>query len=225
MNKKNNIIFISNYRMHPRYYSHVTKGFTTTDMSTLEIYIKKEKTNILYFLIKFFIFTISIWILQCSNTLDSYRSWNYKNDLKNILDLGPKRSLAESNDTIEQTKSKLRLWEQQDMMEAYLESKNEQNEIKQNMDVEQGNEMVTKERNNEVKCNKKILSKCKSNLKLIFSSFAFFSSLFIFILFIVNYFTFITFPRYIFLLLPLSLVINSIILTHERVEIKYKNKF
>ncbi|CRG84376.1 fam-h protein [Plasmodium relictum] len=224
MNKKNNITFISNYRVNPRYYSHVTKGFIITVMSTLEIYSKSEKKKILYFLIKFFIFTISIWILHCSNNCNSGVLRNYKNDLKRVLDLGYKRSLAESNDTIKQTKSKLIFWEQPGIIEAHLESKNEQNEIKQNMDVEQGNEIVTKEKNNKVKCNNKILRKCKSNLKLISSFFAFFLSFFIFTLYIVNKFT-ILWTSYFSILSPLSLVIISIILTHERTEIKYKNKF
>ncbi|CRG84963.1 fam-h protein [Plasmodium relictum] len=223
MNKKNNIILISNYRKRPIYCSHVAKSFTTTDMSTSKIYTKREKKNVLYFFIKFFVFTLSIWILQCFNNWDSCKFWNYKNDL-NILDLVSKRSLAENYDTIKQTKSKLGLGEQ-GTIEAHLETKNEQSGIKQNIDVEKGNEVVTKDRNNKVKCNKKILSKCRSNIKLISSSFAFFLSFFLFILSIIGQFTFIPFTNYFFLLLPLSLVINSIILTHERTEIKYKNKF
>ncbi|CRG84936.1 fam-h protein [Plasmodium relictum] len=224
MNKKNNIILISNYMMYPRYYYNVAKGFITTDVSTLKIYSKREKKNILYFLIKFFIFTLSIWMLQCSYNWDSCRSWNYKNDSKNILDLGSKRSLAESSDPIKQTKRTLKSWEH-DTKEVRLESKNELNETKKNIDVEQGNEIVTKEKSNKVKCNEKILSKCKSNIKLIFSSLAFFLSLLIFILFILSMSFYISLPISFPILLPLSLVIISTILTQERIEIKYKNKF
>ncbi|CRG85562.1 fam-h protein, partial [Plasmodium relictum] len=89
---------ISNISVYPECNAYIAKGFITTDMSTLKIYNKKEKKNISNFSIKFFIFAFLIWILQCSNTWSSFRSWNYKNDSKHISNLGAKRSLAESED-------------------------------------------------------------------------------------------------------------------------------
>ncbi|CRG84954.1 fam-h protein [Plasmodium relictum] len=225
MNKKNNIILISNYRMHPRYYSHLSKSFITTDMLTLKIYSKRENKNILYFLIKFFIFTFLIWISQCSNNWNTYETWNYENNLKNILNLGDKRALAESNDTIKQKKG-LQCHGQQGMMTINLESNNEQIEIEQNLNAEHEDEIETKEKNKKVKLTEKILSKCKNNLKLVASSFAFFSSLFLVSLIIASQFTYnVPFHNFFYVLPSLSLVIISIILTHERIEIKYKNKF
>ncbi|CRG85772.1 fam-h protein [Plasmodium relictum] len=163
MNRKNNIIHISNFRIYSRYYFRVAKGFITSNMSTLKIYGKRKKINIIYFLIKFFIFTLLIWILQCSSN-DSCRPWNYENDLKYVLNLAAKRSLTESKDKIIQNRV-LKYYEQKSIMTTYLEQSNGQNKIKQNMNSEQENEIETKEKNKKAKFKEGIF-KCK-NLKLV----------------------------------------------------------
>ncbi|CRG84083.1 fam-h protein [Plasmodium relictum] len=224
MNRKNKIIFISNFRMHPRYYSYVTKGFNDTYVSTLKIYNKRGKKKILYFLIKFFILTLSIWILQCSNNWDSCKSWNYKNKLNNISDLGYGRSLAECSDTTKQTKSELKFCEQQDMIEEHLEVWDKQSQIDENVDVEQGSEIETKEKNKKVKFKERILDKCKNNLKLasLFLSISLLLSSFS--LYLVEIFTDEYIENIKLFLFTLSFLITSTVLTYERIEIKYKNK-
>ncbi|CRG85158.1 fam-h protein [Plasmodium relictum] len=222
MNKKNNIILISNFRMHPKHYSHVTKGFNDTYIPTLKIYSKREKNNILYFLIKFFILTLSIWMLQCSNNWDSCKSWNYKNKLNNILDLGYGRLLTECDDITKQTEIKLKSCEQQDIIEARLESWTEQSQMDKNVDVEQGNKIETTEKNKKVK--EGILDRCKNNLKLISLFIAIILLLSSFSLFLANQYIYFKYIEIISFLFTLSFLIISTLLTCERIEIKYKNK-
>ncbi|CRG84862.1 fam-h protein [Plasmodium relictum] len=225
MNRKNNIILIPNFRIHPRYYSHVTKGFNGTHISTLEIYCKREKKNILYFLINFFIFTLSIWILQCSNNWDSCKSWNYKNKLNNTLNLVAKRSLAENDCAIKQKEGSSQCYNQKDMMTINLEQRNEQNEIEQNMNVEPECEIETKEKNKKEKFNRGILYKCKNNLKLASLLLSILLSLSSFSSYLVGMFTFTGIQEIELFLFASSFLIVSTILIYERIEIKYKNKF
>ncbi|CRG85204.1 fam-h protein [Plasmodium relictum] len=225
MNRKNNIIIISNFRMHPRYCFRVAKGFNDTYVSTLKIYSKREKKNILYYLIKFFILTLSIWIFQFSNNWDFCKSWNNKNKLNNILDLGSGRSLAECNDLKKQTKSELKFCEQQDIIEAHLESRNEQNIIDENVDIEQGNEIDTKEKNKKVNFKERILDNCKNNLKLVALFFVILLSLSAISLHLISYYMYKNTRKPKLFLFTLSFLIISILLTCERIEIKYKNKF
>ncbi|CRG84686.1 fam-h protein [Plasmodium relictum] len=226
MNRKSDSIL--NIRMHPMFYYHVSEGFITTDISTLKLYSKREKKNILYFLMKFFLFTFLIWILQYSNNWVSYKSRNQGNSLKNVLNLGYERSLAESNNTIKQTKEGLNYYDQQNILETYLESRNEQNEIEENIDVEQENEIKTKEKNKKVSFNKSILGTCKSNLKLVlFSLFFFmpFSSFMISLISLIssNFYDEKTYMAT-FLLSNISIIIFAIYLIYEQINIKRKIK-
>ncbi|CRG85291.1 fam-h protein [Plasmodium relictum] len=60
-------------------------------MSTLKIYNNKEKKKVLNYLMRFFMF-IFLWA--------SFRPWNCENELKNISNLGIKRSLAENKNVM-----------------------------------------------------------------------------------------------------------------------------
>ncbi|CRG84687.1 fam-h protein [Plasmodium relictum] len=226
MNRKNKIMLIPSIRMHPMYYYRVSKDLITTDVSTLKLCSKREKKNLLYFLMKSFIFILLIWILKFYNNWDSYKSWNHENGLKNVLDLGYKRSLAESNDAIKQTKKGLNYHDQHDILETYSESRNEKNEIEENIDVEQEGEIETERKNQNVKLIERTLDKCKSNLKLFLLGFSILLSL----LSLVLYTFFFLFEIYSiespsFILFTLCHLIISTLLILERIEIKYVKKF
>ncbi|CRG84767.1 fam-h protein [Plasmodium relictum] len=221
MNRKKNIDLIFNFRMHSRYYSHVTKGFNDTYIPALNIYSKRKKKNALYFPIKFFIFTLSIWILQYSNNWDSCKSLNHKNGLNNILNLGDKRSLAENNDSIKQ-KEGLQCYIQEGMMTINLEPRNEQSKIEQNINVEPKYEKETMEKNEKIKFSEGILYKCKNNLKLVSLFLAIFLSLSSFSLFLLNHLDYSELYDVDLVLFTLSSLIVSTILIYERIDIKYK---
>ncbi|CRG84306.1 fam-h protein [Plasmodium relictum] len=126
MNSKSNAIL--NFSTYYECYSHIYKDLITTNMLTLKIYDKKQKKNILNFLINFYIFILLIFILQCSNNRDSLRSCNYKNNLKSILYLGAKRSLVEGNDIINEINEGLEHCEQM-VKGANLKLDNKINEV------------------------------------------------------------------------------------------------
>ncbi|CRG84708.1 fam-h protein [Plasmodium relictum] len=222
MNKKSNSI--KNVDAYPRYYPLTSRIFITTDISTVKIYYKKEKKYSLYFVIKFFILSLLIWILQCSNNWNTCGTWNYENNLKSILNLGAKRSLSESYDTIKQKKG-LQCYEQQDTMTINLEPNNEQSEIEKNLDAEQENEIETKEENEKVKFNERISDKCVNDFKTISLILAFLMSLSSFVLSpIITKHYIPELKSSIFILCNLSFIIFSIFLLHEEIKKKRKNK-
>ncbi|CRG85583.1 fam-h protein [Plasmodium relictum] len=110
MNSKSNAIL--NFNAYRGYCSNVHKDFVIADISTLKVYDKRQKKYILIFFIKFFIYILLIWILQCFNNWYSSRSGNYKNNLKIILCLGAKGSLIEGNNTISEVNEGLEHCEQ-----------------------------------------------------------------------------------------------------------------
>ncbi|CRG84991.1 fam-h protein [Plasmodium relictum] len=222
MNRKSNAI--KNIIVYPIYYSHIAKGFITTDISNIKMYHKKEKKYALHFVIKFFIFSLLIWVLQYSNNWDFCRSWNYENNLKNVSILGTKRSLAENKDKITKKKG-LKLCEQQDIITVNFQPYDEQSEIEQDIDVEQENEIQTKEKNGKVKFNERISDKCINNFKIISLILAFnisFASLTLTIVSLLGGNT--ISPDYVFILSNLSLIIYTIFLIYEKIKKKNKNK-
>ncbi|CRG84692.1 fam-h protein [Plasmodium relictum] len=222
MNRKSNTI--KNINVYPRHYSHISKDFITTDMSTIKIYHKKEKKYALDFVTKFFIFALLTWMLQCSNNCNICATWNYENNLKSILNLGAKRLLTESNDTIKQKKG-LQCYEQHGMMTINLEPSDEQNEIEQNINVEQENEIETKEKYKKVKFNERISDKCVNNFKTISLILAFLMSFISFVLspLLIKYYIK-GLRSSIFILCNLSSIIFLIFLIYEEIKIKRKNK-
>ncbi|CRG85524.1 Plasmodium exported protein, unknown function, partial [Plasmodium relictum] len=142
------------------------------------MFSKREKKNILIFLIKTFTFILLIWILQCSNNWKFFKSLSYKNDLKNTLNLGVKRTLAQK-DIIKEKSEKPKFCDL-GIIETNIESRSDQRKIGKKIDIEQvdennmeqRNEIETKEKNKKVKLNERILGKCKDNLKLVSLSFA-----------------------------------------------------
>ncbi|CRG99574.1 fam-h protein [Plasmodium relictum] len=220
--KSNNI---SNIGVYPEYHTHIAKVFITTDMSTLKIYNKKEKKNIIYFSINFFIFSLLIWILQCSNTWDSFRSWNYKNDSKSVLNLGAKRSLVESEDVEKQAHKRLKFYNEQDIIRENLESESEKNEIEGKIDSEKGNEIETIEKSKIEKFKERILGRCQNYLKLIFLVITFLLSSSSLALIIDDYIK----PNalgfsYAIMLANISVLIFSSILFSDQIKKKYKKK-
>ncbi|CRG84695.1 Plasmodium exported protein, unknown function [Plasmodium relictum] len=195
------------------------------------MFSKREKRNILNFFIKTFTFILLIWILQCSNNWKFFKSLSYKNDLKNTLNLGVKRTLAQK-DITKETSEKPKFCDL-GIIETNIESRSDQRKIGKKIDIEQvdekdmeqGNEIETKDENKKVKLNERILGKCKDNLKLFSSSFAIFLSIFSLIYNKMPIDIYIILPYLDVVLMTLSLLIISIILIQERIEIKYKNKF
>ncbi|CRG85125.1 Plasmodium exported protein, unknown function [Plasmodium relictum] len=183
----------------------------------------REKKNILKFLIKLFTFVLLILILPCSNDWNFIKSLSYKNDLKKTLNLGIKRFLAQK-DIIKETSKKPKLCDM-GITKTNLEQRNDPNKIEKKMDIEQGNEIEAKDENKKVKFNQRILEKCKNNLKLVSSSFAVFLSIFSFIYNAIAMNVSIILPNLDMVFVSISLLIISIILIQERIEIKYKNKF
>ncbi|CRG85256.1 fam-h protein [Plasmodium relictum] len=216
---------ISNTSIYPEYYFLIAKEFITTDISTIKIYNKKDKKYTLNFPIIFFIFALLICVLQCYNNGDSFRSCNYKNNLKNVLNLGFKRSLAESNDRKIQTNEEFKFCKQESLKKTNLESRKEESGIKKNIYLEEGNDIETIEKSEKVKFNERVSKMCINNLKLILSSFTFPLSLISLILsikFIGNIDSILGPLAY--LLINLSIVIHLILLIQEKIEKKRKNK-
>ncbi|CRG85174.1 fam-h protein [Plasmodium relictum] len=222
MNKKMNDIF--NIIAYFGLYSNVYKGYITTDVFTIQIYHKKEKKYILYFLKKLFIFSFLIWALQCFNNWYSFRSWNYKNN-SNILNLGANRLLAEKIYKIGQGKEELKLCEQQYKVKTELEQNNGQKEIEECIDAEQESGIEAKKEDKELKCNKKTLKKYNNISKVCSLYFAFILSFISFLLSIINVNA--QEPeieRIIFLCINLSVIIFSVLLIMEKIKIKHKEK-
>ncbi|CRG94058.1 fam-h protein [Plasmodium gallinaceum] len=231
MNKKNNIFLIPNINKYTGYYSHLDKNFITAYMSTSNINMKKEKRNILNFLINFFIFILLIWILQCFNNCDSCSLWNNKRDLKSVINVDIKRSLAESKNTTEQISEELKCYKEKDTIEIDLNSRNDQREMEENIEVELKNELETMKDNEKVKTSEGILQFCKGCLKIVSLSIAFILSFCSSVLITAESPHFGPKTPYdrsnihsLTILTNLSLMIISIILIHERVVIKYKKK-
>ncbi|CRG85694.1 fam-h protein [Plasmodium relictum] len=222
MNRKiNSILNISAY---PGLYSHVYKGYITTDMPTIKIYNQKEKKYTLDFLIKLFIFSFLIWVLQCSNNWYSFRSWNYKNNSKNILNLGANRLLAEKIYKVGQGKEELKLCEQQCKVETELEQRNGQREVEEHIDVEQESEIEAKQANKKVKYNEKILERYNISkiCSLYFASILSFTSLLLSIIY--TYSPDLEFQRLSFLYIDLSVILFSVLLILEEIKIKHRVK-
>ncbi|CRG84716.1 fam-h protein [Plasmodium relictum] len=212
MNKKKSAI--SNVSLYPGYYSLVAKDFLIIDMLTLKIYNKKKKKKVLNYLMRFFMFTFLVWMLQCFDNYVSFRLWNYENELKNILNLGIKRSLTEKE-------SKYR--EHVVVTGGTLESWNEKDTIRESINVKEGNKIEIKEKDQKIKIHERILGICKNNFELITSSVALIISIFSFMFLVIN----ITSPRLntylpIFELSSLSILIISLLLTYEEIKIKRK---
>ncbi|CRG84727.1 fam-h protein [Plasmodium relictum] len=184
-------------------------------MSTIKIYNKEEKKKVFNYLMRFFMFTF---------LLVSFRSWNYENELKNVLNLGIKRSLAENKNMEMQAEEESNFCENVVVTKGTLESWNEQNDIRGSMDAKEGNEIQIKEKNQKVKFNERILGICKTNFKLITLSVVFISSIFFFIISVL----YTTSRIYIYLpiseLCSLYILIISILLTYKEIKIKHKNK-
>ncbi|CRG84321.1 fam-h protein [Plasmodium relictum] len=178
--KRNTILNISAYH---GLYSHVYKGYIVSDISTRKIYNKNEKKYTLNCLIKFFLFTLLIWILQCFNNWDSCKLFNYKNEKTNKLILGDKRLLAENNDKIKQKEKELKLPLQHIITETDLELMNEQREIEEYTDIEQRNEIEAKKEDSEVKHNEKKLGKYNNISK---AYLLFFASILSFVSFLLS---------------------------------------
>ncbi|CRG84694.1 fam-h protein [Plasmodium relictum] len=224
MNRKINSI--SNISAYPGLYFHVYKSYITTDMSAIKIYNKKEKKYALYFFIKLFVFSFLIWVLQCSDNLYSSRSWNYDNDLKNVLNLGAKRLLAEKVYKIGQGKEKLKFCEQKCIVETELEQRNGQEEIEKYINEEQESEIEEKNGDeDEVKYSEKTLGKHNINPKscsLYSASILSFASFILFIIYV--YIIDPEIQRVGFLCINLSILIFSVNLIMEEIKTKLKGK-
>ncbi|CRG84827.1 fam-h protein [Plasmodium relictum] len=222
MSRKSDVI--SNISIYPEYYFHVAKGFATKDISTSKINNKKEKKNILIFPIKFSIFILLIWILKDSNNCDYFRSWNYKNEIKNILYLGAKRLLTENDDIIKQANEGLKYREQKEMIETDLESIKEKDEIEEKIDIEQS-EIEEKLENKKIKFNGKISSKCQNNLKVnsLICAFILSCCSFLLSLKVAIAYDLIT-PQLTLLFVNLSITIFSILLILEQTQTKPNDK-
>ncbi|CRG85153.1 fam-h protein [Plasmodium relictum] len=223
MNRKINSI--SNISAYPGLYSYIYRGYITTDMLTIKIYNKKEKKYTLDFLIKFFIFSFLIWVLQCSNNWYSFRSWNYKDNSKNVLNLGANRLLAEKIYKTGQGKEELKLCEQQCIVEAELEQGNGQNKTEKYINAEQESKIEAKQVDKEPKYNEKTLGKYNNILKacsLHFASILSFTSFLLSIIYI--HYPDMEIQRIYFLGINLSVIIFSVLLIIEEIKIKHKGK-
>ncbi|CRG84532.1 Plasmodium exported protein, unknown function [Plasmodium relictum] len=203
------------------------------------MYSKKEKKNILRFLIKLFTFTLLIWMLQCSNNWNFFKSLSFKNDLKNTLNLGVKRFLAQK-DIIKEKNEEPKFCDLE-ITETNLESRNDKKKIGKKTyteqedekgikqgnekDIEQGNEIEAKDKNKKVKFNEEISGKCKNNLKLVLSFFAIFMSIFSFIYNIIQTNVHISLPYLDAVFISISLIIISITVIQKQIEAKFKNNF
>ncbi|CRG84701.1 fam-h protein [Plasmodium relictum] len=234
MSRKSNVI--SSIDGFLGYDSHVAKGSITTDRSTLKIYNKKEKKNILDFLIKFFIFTFLIWILQVSSSCDSCRSWNYENDLKKTLNLGAKRSLAEGENIKKPIGEELKLCEHDVIDDPESKNKKEEKEEKEKEEEEEEKEEEEEEekeeekeeeekeeKNKNVECNNITLESCAcilNTLSLSVSSCQLFYSLILYSKDVAQFGLLIS--GYTTLILNLSILIYSILSILGKFHIKHK---
>ncbi|CRG84720.1 Plasmodium exported protein, unknown function [Plasmodium relictum] len=195
------------------------------------MFCKREKKIILNFLIKTFTFILLIWILQFSNNWKFFKSLSYKNDLKNTLNLGVKRTLAQK-DITKETSEKPKFCDL-GIIETNIESKGNQSKIEKKIDIEQvdekymeqGNEMKINEKNKKENFNQRILGKFKNNLNLISLSFAIFLLVFSFIYYEAMMISGIELPSIDAVFTTLSLLIISVILIKERIKMKFKIKF
>ncbi|CRG93071.1 Plasmodium exported protein, unknown function [Plasmodium gallinaceum] len=163
----------SNIILNSRCISHTEENFVIEDISTLKKYRTRGKINKLFFFIKISIFTLLIWILlYCENY--NYRSWNDKYNLKNKLDLGSKRSLAEGKEVIEPTNEELKVsssniqtnLEENNTKVEKLELKEEEKDKKEIIKIENDN-VVEKKRENNKKVNSlNLIQKFKSFLRI-----------------------------------------------------------
>ncbi|CRG85111.1 fam-h protein [Plasmodium relictum] len=214
MNRKKNVI--SNIVLYLRYHSLVAKDFLITYMPTLKIYNKEEKKKVFNYLTRFLMFTF---------LLVSFRSWNYENELKNVLNLGIKRSLTENKNMEMQSKEGSNFCEHVVVTEETLESWNEQNAIRGSIDAKEGNEIDIKEKNQKVKLNERILGICKNNFKLITFSIVFILSICSFMFAVLYATNSVNIYLPIYELSSLSILIISILLAYEEIKIKRKSKF
>ncbi|CRG93525.1 Plasmodium exported protein, unknown function [Plasmodium gallinaceum] len=153
--------------------SHTEENFVIEDISSLKKYRTRGKINKLFFFIKIFLFTLLIWILHyCENY--SYRSWNDKYNLKNKLDLGSKRSLAEGKEVIEPKKEELKVsssniqinLEEHNTKVEKLKLKEEEKDKKEIIKIENEN-VVEKKRDSNKKVNSlHLMQKYKKILRL-----------------------------------------------------------
>ncbi|CRG85287.1 fam-h protein [Plasmodium relictum] len=224
MNRGQNVIL--NISLYLGYYSLVAKNFFTTDMSTLKIYNKKEKKKVLNYIMRFFMFIFLLWVSQCSDNGVSFISWNYENELKNVLNLGIKRSLTENKNMEMQAKEGSNFCEHVVVTEETLESWNKLNNIGESVDAKEGNEIEIEKKNQKVKSNERILGICKNNFKLIILSLALLLSIFSFtfaVIYMTSYNLSIHLPIFEFSIIPILII--AIFLAYEEVKIRRKNKF
>ncbi|CRG95450.1 Plasmodium exported protein, unknown function [Plasmodium gallinaceum] len=144
-------LIISNVTSKSRNNTHIAENFIIEDISTSRKYHAKGKINKFIFFIKVFLFTL----------LNIQRSLNEKCSLKNNLNLGAKRFLAENKEITELTNDELKT-RLSDLLKT-LEEKNTKDSNVQS-DVVQGKvETIEIENENSVsrreKSNKKINSR------------------------------------------------------------------
>ncbi|CRG84733.1 fam-h protein [Plasmodium relictum] len=213
--------FIWNICVNSGYYSYIGEDCIVKDMSASKIYNKKEKK----YTLNFFIFTFLIWILQCSNNWNSCRSWNHESDLKNVLNLGDKRSLAENKGIIKQRSEGLKLYEEQDIIEVNLDLENKQIGIGENIDAKQENEQEEKGENKKLKLKESILEKCKNNFKLVLLSILFILSFISLIFILIDYFD-LDLQRFLWVIRSskISILILSFLTLYEQIKKKRNNK-
>ncbi|CRG84984.1 fam-h protein [Plasmodium relictum] len=217
MRRKSNIIW--NVCINSRYYSRIAKDYIIKDMSTLKIYNKKERKNIL----NFFMFTFLIWILQCSNNWNSCRSWHCENDL-NVLNLGEKRSLAENKGITKQRNEGLKLHEEQDIIEVNLDLDNKKIGIEEDIDTKQENEQEEK-KNKKLKLKESILGKCRNYFKLTTLSIIFLLSFSSLITIVIDYINPTLHTILLFYTLSkISILIFSTLILYEQIQKKRNNK-
>ncbi|CRG96007.1 Plasmodium exported protein, unknown function [Plasmodium gallinaceum] len=164
----------SNFILNSRCNSHTEENFVIEDISTLKIYRTRGKINKLFFFIKISLFTLLIWILlYCENY--NYRSWNDKYILKNILDLGSKRSLAEGKEVIEPKNEELKVsslniqtnLEEINTKIEKMELKEEEKDKKEIIKIENENVVEIKEERNKKVNILNLMQKCKSFLSIL----------------------------------------------------------
>ncbi|CRG84414.1 Plasmodium exported protein, unknown function, partial [Plasmodium relictum] len=155
----------------------------------------------------------------------SFRSCNHENELKNVLNLGIKRSLTENINIAMSAEEGSKFCEHVVVTEGTLESWNEQNAIRGSIDAKEGNVIEIKEKNQKVKFNERILGIFKNNFELIILFVVFILSIFSFIFSVID----ITTDIYIYFPIDempiLSILIFSILLTYKEIKNKRKNKF
>ncbi|CRG96010.1 Plasmodium exported protein, unknown function [Plasmodium gallinaceum] len=165
----------SNFILNSRCITHTEENFVIEDISTLKKYRTIGKINKLFFFIKISLFTLLIWILlYCENY--NYRSWTDKYNLKNKLDLGSKRSLAEGKEVIEPKNEELKVsssniqtnLEENNTKVEKLELKEDEKDKKEIIKIENENENVVEiKRESNKKVNSlNLMQKYKSFLRI-----------------------------------------------------------